>query len=136
MSRILVVDDEEEILKSLKLTLEGYGHECLFSSDGLDALEKARKWNPDLIILDIMLPGLDGFQVSRYLKFDSKFQHIPIVMLTAKSDEKDKARGYDVGTNEFLTKPFTLEEFMKVVSLYVPIDDVEDRPLREMESHS
>jgi DNA-binding response OmpR family regulator len=122
MARILIVDDEEEMLKSIKLTLEGLGHECLFASDGLEALDKARKWSPDLIILDIMLPGLDGFQVSRYLKFDSKFRHIPIIMLTAKSDEKDKALGFEAGTNEYLTKPFTLEEFMGVVSRYVSIN--------------
>ena len=79
----------------------------------------ARKWVPDLIILDIMLPGLDGYQVSRYLKFDSKYRHIPIIMLTAKSDEKDKRLGFEVGTNEFLRKPFTLDEFMAVVSRYV-----------------
>jgi len=121
MSRILVVDDEEEMLRSIKLALEGQDHECIFSSDGLDALEKARQWNPDLIILDIMLPGLDGYKVSRYLKFDSKFRHIPIVMLTAKSDEKDKILGYEAGTNEFITKPFTLEKFINVVSQYVPM---------------
>jgi CheY-like chemotaxis protein len=121
MSRILIVDDEEEIQKSIKITLEGYGHECLFSSNGLDALEKARKWDPDLLILDIMLPGMDGYQVSRYLKFDSNFRHIPIIMLTAKSDEKDRSLGFEVGTNAFLTKPFTLNEFISVVGRYVPI---------------
>jgi DNA-binding response OmpR family regulator len=124
MSRILIVDDEEEMQKSIRLTLEGQGHECAFSSDGLDALEKARRWNPDLIILDIMLPALDGYQVSRYLKFDSKFRHIPIIMLTAKSDERDRSLGFEAGTNEFLTKPFTFEEFMNVVSRYVPIKAV------------
>ncbi|OGF97966.1 MAG: hypothetical protein A2Z06_03195 [Candidatus Glassbacteria bacterium RBG_16_58_8] len=119
MARILIVDDEEEMLKSIRLTLEGSGHECIFAMDGLEALEMARKWVPDLIILDIMLPGLDGYQVSRYLKFDSKYRHIPIIMLTAKSDEKDKRLGFEVGTNEFLRKPFTLDEFMAVVSRYV-----------------
>lgn len=122
MSRILVVDDEEEMLKSIRLTLEGLGHECRYVANGLQALDTARKWEPDLIILDIMLPGLDGFQVSRYLKFDSKFRHIPIVMLTAKSDERDKARGFEAGTNEYLTKPFTLEQFMNVISRYVPVE--------------
>jgi DNA-binding response OmpR family regulator len=121
MSRILVVDDEEEMLRSIKLAFEGQGHECVFSSDGLDALEKARKWHPDLIILDIMLPGLDGYKISRYLKYDSKFRHIPIIMLTAKSDEKDRILGFEAGTNEFITKPFTLEKFLGVVSQYVPI---------------
>jgi DNA-binding response OmpR family regulator len=122
MSRILIVDDEEEMLKSIRLALEGYGHECKFSMDGLDALETARDWIPDLIILDIMLPGMDGYQVSRYLKFDAKFKHIPIIMLTAKSDEKDKVLGYEVGTNEFLTKPFTVESFMSTVGRYVPMN--------------
>lgn len=121
MARILIVDDEEEMQKSIRLTLEGQGHECAFSADGFDALEKARKWEPDLIILDIMLPSLDGYQVSRYLKFDSRFRHIPIIMLTAKSDEKDRNLGFEAGTNEFLTKPFTVEEFINVVSRYVPI---------------
>ncbi len=121
MSRILVVDDEEEMLKSIRLTLEGLGHECRYVSNGLEALDTARTWEPDLIILDVMLPGLDGFHVSRYLKFDSKFRHIPIVMLTAKSDERDKARGFEAGTNEYLTKPFTLEQFMNVISRYVPV---------------
>ncbi len=122
MSRILIVDDEEEMLKSIRLALEGYGHDCMYSSDGLDALEKARKWMPDLIILDIMLPGMDGYQVSRYLKFDAKYKHIPIIMLTAKSDEKDRLLGYEVGTDEFLTKPFTIESFMNVISRYVPME--------------
>ena len=116
MARILIVDAEEEMQKSIKLTLEGQGHECACSADGLDALEKARNWRPDLIILDIMLPSLDGYQVSRYLKFDSQFRHIPIVMLTAKSDEKDRNLGVEAGTNAVLTKPFTVEEFNHVVS--------------------
>ncbi|MFH1414377.1 MAG: response regulator [Candidatus Omnitrophota bacterium] len=110
--KILVVDDEVDLVDTLTIRLEASNYEVIKSYDGVDALERARKENPDLIILDIMLPKLDGFKVCRMLKFSEKYRGIPILMLTARSQEEDKIIGKEVGANTYITKPFDTEALL------------------------
>lgn len=104
--RVLVVDDEPDVVSLLTLMLKSQGYEVLAATDGQAGLEKARTEKPDLILLDIMLPRLDGYKVARMLKYDEKFSHIPIIMLTAKVQEKDREMGLEMGADEYFTKPF------------------------------
>ena len=110
MSRILVVEDEELILMVLEddLTLEGY--EVATARDGVEALSKARDGNFDIIVLDIMLPGIDGFDVCKKLRAEGIFT--PILMLTAKSQEIDKVLGLELGADDYVTKPFSPRELL------------------------
>ena len=117
--KILVVDDEVDLVETIRFPLEMEGFNVLVSYNGEDALNQARKENPDLILLDLMLPKLDGYKVCRLLKFDERFKHIPILMLTAKTQEKDKLLGKETGADEYITKPFDIDELMKKVKVYL-----------------
>src|SRR3990172_590764 len=117
--KILLVDDEVDLVETVRFSLEGEGYHVLVSFNGEDALNKARKETPDLIILDLMLPKLDGYKVCRLLKFDERYKHIPILMLTAKTQEKDKILGKETGADEYITKPFDMDEVMKIVKGYL-----------------
>ncbi|HBF41745.1 MAG TPA: DNA-binding response regulator [Anaerolineaceae bacterium] len=107
--RILVVDDEKALLESLVYNLERQGYLVDSAADGHTALESARKNHPDLILLDIMLPGMDGFEVARTLRQES---NIPILMLTARDDEIDRVVGLEVGADDYMTKPFSMRELL------------------------
>lgn len=117
--KILIVDDEVDLVETLRLPLEMEGYTVLVSYNGEDALNQARKENPHLIILDIMLPKLDGYKVCRLLKFDERYKHIPILMLTAKTQEKDKILGAETGADEYITKPFDIDELIEKVKSYL-----------------
>jgi len=104
--RILVVDDEPDIVEVIKQRLQGAGFEILIAEDGYKGLELARKEKPDLIILDLMLPKIEGYKVCRMLKFDKEFSYIPIIILTARSQPVEEEIGYSTGANLYLTKPF------------------------------
>lgn len=104
--KILVVDDEVQLVEMLKIRLKANGYETLTAYDGREALEKTRKQNPDLIILDLMLPKIDGYKVCRTLKFNKKYKTIPIILFTAKVQELDKKMGSYVGGDAYITKPF------------------------------
>jgi DNA-binding response OmpR family regulator len=117
--KILVVDDEVDLVRTIQFSLELEGYKVLASYNGEDALAQARKENPDLILLDIMLPKLDGYKVCRLLKFDEQYKHIPILMMTAKTQEKDKLMGKETGANEYITKPFDMEVLMEKVKAYL-----------------
>ena len=104
---ILVVDDEEDLLELVRYTLSKDGHVITCAGTGEDALKAARKQPPDLIVLDLMLPGIDGMEVCRRLKGDSKTRDIPIIMLTAKTEESDVISGLDRGADDYITKPFS-----------------------------
>lgn len=114
--KILVVDDELDMLMVIKLRLEASGFNVVTASDGLEGLNLARKENPDLIVLDIMLPKMNGYKVARFLKFDEKFKHIPIIMLTALSRDKDRTTGVETGADAYLTKPFESEQLIATVN--------------------
>jgi len=117
--KILVVDDEADLVETVRFPLEMEGFNVLVSYNGEDALNQARKEKPDLILLDLMLPKLDGYKVCRLLKFDEKYKHIPILMLTAKTQEKDKILGKETGADEYITKPFDIDDLMKRVKAYL-----------------
>jgi DNA-binding response OmpR family regulator len=117
--KILVVDDEVDLVKTIRFSLEAEGYTVLVSYNGEDALNQARKEAPDLVLLDIMLPKLDGYKVCRLLKFDERYKHIPILMLTAKTQEKDKIVGMETGADEYITKPFDMDELMEKIKAYL-----------------
>ncbi|MCF7908243.1 MAG: response regulator [Candidatus Omnitrophica bacterium] len=104
--KILVVDDEAALVEMLKMRLEASGYDVLFAYDGQEALDKAKKSNPDLIILDLMLPKVDGYKVCRMLKFDEKYKSIPIILFTARAQDSDKKMGQEVGADAYIVKPF------------------------------
>ncbi len=107
--RILVVDDEPELVKAIEIRLKQGGYEALVAYDGHEGLEKAKKEKPDLIILDLMLPKMDGYKVCGMLKHDSRFMKIPIIMLTARAQETDEKLGLEVGADAYIVKPFQHE---------------------------
>jgi len=113
--KILVVDDEPDVASLLTLMLKSQGYKVITAGDGQEALEKARAEVPDLILLDIMLPRLDGYKVARMLKFDENFSHIPIIMLTAKIQEKDRKTGLEMGADAYITKPFDTAALLEKV---------------------
>ena len=105
--KILVVDDEEDILELVRHNLAREGYQTVCAETGEKALSKARTENIDLIVLDLMLPGIDGLDVARKLKTDNKTRHIPIVMLTAKGEEADIVTGLELGADDYIPKPFS-----------------------------
>lgn len=107
--RILIVEDEKQMAMFIEMELTHEGYEADISYNGIDALEKIQKNKYDLIILDIMLPGLNGIEVCKKVR---ESYNMPIIMLTAKSDVKDKVKGLDTGANDYLTKPFAIEELL------------------------
>lgn len=104
--KILIVDDEADLVEILKSRFESMGYAVVSACDGQDALKKVRRDKPDLIILDIMMPRMDGHHICRVLKFDAKFRDIPIIMLTARGQEQDKITAQQVGADAYMTKPF------------------------------
>ena len=121
--KILLVDDEVDLVETVRFPLEMEGYHVLVSYNGEEALNQARKENPDLILLDLMLPKLDGYKVCRLLKFDERYKHIPILMLTAKTQEKDKVLGMETGADEYITKPFEMDYLLKKVKEYLSKPD-------------
>jgi DNA-binding response OmpR family regulator len=113
--RILIVDDEEDILSVLKFRLEANNYEALTASDGQEGLNKARTEKPDLIILDLMLPKLDGYKVCRMLKFDESYKAIPVIMFTARVQQKDEELGKEMGADAYVTKPFEPEILLEKI---------------------
>jgi len=105
--KILVVDDEEDILELVRFNLSREGHDVLCADSGEKALELLRSKPVDLMVLDLMLPGIDGFSVAEQVKNDPRFRHVPIVMLTAKGSEADVVAGLELGAEDYVTKPFS-----------------------------
>ena len=105
--RILVVDDEEDILELVKFNLSREGYDVVIAASGEKAIDLARKAPPHLIVLDLMLPGIDGLEVTRLLKNNPETRQIPIVMLTAKGEEPDVVAGLELGADDYVTKPFS-----------------------------
>jgi DNA-binding response OmpR family regulator len=108
-ARILVVDDEPRYVRAAQANLEARGYEVLSAQNGQTAIELARRQQPDLILLDIRMPGLDGYEVCRRIR---EFSPVPIIMLTALSDEVNKVRGLDMGADDYVTKPFSITELL------------------------
>ena len=115
MTRVLVIDDEAPIRLLCRVNLEAEGMEVLEASDGPTGLEKARNDGPDVILLDVMMPGLDGWQVAEELIDGESTSAIPIVFLTARAEARDRARGLDLGGIDYVTKPFNPVELAPLV---------------------
>jgi CheY-like chemotaxis protein len=121
MGRVLVVDDEPDVLLLCLLNLQQRGHEMLEAADGSTALALARDRHPDVIVLDLMLPGISGYDVLEALQRDETTTHIPVLVLTAKSLRADRERSHGLGATAFLTKPFLPNELCEMVdSLVAP----------------
>lgn len=112
---ILVVDDSATIRRSAETMLANAGYEVVTAENGFEALSKITRHHPDLIFVDIMMPRLDGYQTCAIIKNNNEFRNTPVVMLTSKDGLFDKARGRVVGSDEYLTKPFTREELLDAV---------------------
>lgn len=107
--RILVVEDETQLVDMLKMRLEANHYQVITAYDGREGYEKARKEKPDLIILDLMLPKMDGYKVCGLLKKDARYSNIPIIIFTARAQEEDRKLGEEVGAEAYITKPFEPE---------------------------
>jgi DNA-binding response OmpR family regulator len=110
--RVLVVDDEPDLVRVLEFGLKASGYTVEVASDGQEGLKKAREIKPDVILLDLMLPKLDGYKVCRLLKFDDRFKHIPIIILSARTQEGDQTLALEMGANRFVTKPYDFAEIL------------------------
>ncbi len=115
--KILIVDDEDFFVRPIKMALEQRGFEVITAEDGVTGLQKARKEMPDIIMLDLMLPGLDGYQVCRLLKFDDKFRQIPVIIVSAKDTDKDRKLAEQSGADVYLTKPINAPELAEKFAL-------------------
>jgi DNA-binding response OmpR family regulator len=112
MTKVVIVEDEETLARNLAEKLRGDGFNVITSGDGEDGLEKIRSEHPDLVVLDIMLPRLDGLSICRIVRHDPNTAHIPIIMLTARGTEVDKIVGLESGADDYIVKPFSLGEFL------------------------
>ncbi len=119
MKKILIVDDEADIIEILQFVLEAQGYECITAMDGEEGLRLAKELLPDLIILDVMMPKINGYKISRLLKYDAKYKNIPILMITARSQEEGKNIGEETGVDEYITKPFQVDYVLQKVKSYL-----------------
>lgn len=108
--KILIIDDEENIVELLKFNLELNGYETNCAYDGKVVIDMVKDWKPDLILLDVMLPGVDGITLSQIIRSSRDFKNIPIIMMTAKSQDSDKFIGFESGADDYITKPFVVKE--------------------------
>ena len=116
--RVLVIDDSNTIRRSAEIFLRQGGHEVLLAEDGFDALAKVNDHVPQLIFCDILMPRLDGYQTCAIIKRNPRFAHVPVIMLSSKDGLFDKARGRMVGSQDYLTKPFTKEQLLRAVQQF------------------
>ena len=116
--KVLVVDDSNTIRRSAEIFLKQGGHEVLLAEDGFDALGKVNDFQPELIFCDILMPRLDGYQTCAIIKRNPKFAAVPVIMLSSKDGVFDKARGRMVGSQEYLTKPFTKDQLLRAVQQF------------------
>lgn len=115
-TKVMVIDDSNTIRRSAEIFLGQAGYQVLLAEDGFDALSKIADHHPDLIFVDIMMPRLDGYQTCALIKKNPKFASTPVIMLSSKDGLFDRARGRMVGSDEYLTKPFTKDSLLKAVS--------------------
>ena len=113
--KVLIIDDSNTIRRSAEIFLKQGGHEVMLAEDGFDALAKISDFHPDLIFCDILMPRLDGYQTCAIIKRNEKFSTTPVIMLSSKDGVFDKARGRMVGSQEYLTKPFTKDQLLQTV---------------------
>lgn len=121
--KILLVDDEIHIQEMLRINMKSQGYDCLSAYTGEEALDMARKELPDLILLDVMMPGIDGVETCRRLKADKDLRAIPVIMVSAKSQGQDKIKGLEGGADDYITKPFSIHElFLRIQASLRQVD--------------
>lgn len=118
-AKILVIDDHPHIVEVLKRRLEAAGLQVISASDGIDGLQLAREQKPDLIILDIMLPKMNGYKLCRLLKYDARFKDIPIFMLTSRGKKMDEQTGRSTGADEYFVKPYDSQHLLAKIAEYL-----------------
>jgi twitching motility two-component system response regulator PilG len=121
-AKVLVIDDSNTIRRSAEIFLKQGGYEVLLAEDGFDALSKVNDHDPHLIFCDILMPRLDGYQTCAIIKRNPKFSHVPVIMLSSKDGLFDKARGRMVGSEDYLTKPFTKDQLLGAVERFRRVD--------------
>ena len=117
-AKVLVIDDSNTIRRSAEIFLRQGGHEVVLAEDGFDALAKVNDHDPELIFCDILMPRLDGYQTCAIIKRNPRFARVPVIMLSSKDGLFDKARGRMVGSEDYLTKPFTKEQLLRAVETF------------------
>lgn len=117
--KVLVIDDSKTIRRTAETLLKKEGCDVITANDGFEALSKIADYNPDIIFVDIMMPRLDGYQTCALIKHNQKFRNTPVIMLSSKDGLFDRARGRIVGSEEYLTKPFTREELLGAIKRHV-----------------
>ena len=130
--RILIIEDEMDLIKGLKLNLSDEGFEVVWAVDGVEGLRKALEEKPDLILLDIMLPEMNGLEVCRKLRQNKR--GIPVIMLTAKGEEIDKVVGLEIGADDYMTKPFSIRELLARIKVQLRRGESEDKPVLKVYS--
>ena len=130
--KILVVDDEPEAVELVEFNLKKAGYAVTTAEDGAEALKKARTQSPDLIVLDVMLPEMDGFEICKALRLDSATRRMPILMLTAKAGEIDRVLGLELGADDYLTKPYSPRELLLRIKKILARGQAEEKPREQM----
>ncbi len=131
MKKILVVDDERDIVECLDMNLRKRGYDTAFAYDGTEAVLAARREKPDCILLDVMLPKINGIEVCHLLKADEATQRVPVILLTAKGEEDDKVTGFDAGADDYITKPFGWRELFARIEVALRRNQPAARPVDE-----
>ena len=129
--KILVVDDEPDVLRMLEVALGRRGHQVLTAATGMEGLVIAEGERPDLVLLDIMMEGMDGWEVLKLLKLDPAMHDIPVVMLSARTEPRDRIRGLQEGAVDYVTKPFSVRELLATIDAVLeraPVNAVTARP--------
>jgi DNA-binding response OmpR family regulator len=122
--KILVVDDEDDILHFLEMVLREKGYQVTTASGGHEALTRAQIDKPDLVLLDIMMPQMDGWEVLKLLRVDEGTSHIPVAMLSARTEAKDRVQGLQEGAIDYICKPFSLQELLgKIETIFTQVED-------------
>ena len=121
--RILLVEDEKNIILGVRTCLDAVGYEIKVAENGEEAMERIAKGHPDLILLDLMLPKVNGFEVLESLKSDPKTAGIPVVVLTAKAEEEDRQKAAELGADAYMTKPFKPQELWDLLEKFLPPDE-------------
>lgn len=125
--KILAVDDEKHIVRLVQVNLERAGYQVVTAFDGVDALKKVNDEHPDLIVLDVMMPQMDGFEVLKHLKANPETRDVPVIMLTAKAQDADVFRGWQSGVDCYLTKPFNPLELLSFVKrIFTSLEEMDD----------
>ncbi|HYA11865.1 MAG TPA: response regulator, partial [Thermodesulfovibrionales bacterium] len=135
-SKILIVDDAVDTVELLRKRFRSEGYDTAEANDGEEALQKVEQYHPDLIVLDVMMPKLDGYEVCRRLKADENTKYVPVLMLTAKGEVENKVKGLEIGADDYLPKPFDYKELSARVKSLLTIKEAREKLVEEEKSEA